>query len=75
MTQLLTQAFQQASQLPDGLQDQVAQELQEVLEEIESEGRWDETLARSGDQLDQLGRKALDEYRAGRTREMGIDEL
>ncbi len=75
MTQLLTQAFQKASQLPDVLQDQVAEEVQAVLEDIEAERRWDETLARSGDQLDQLGQKALDEYRAGKTREKGFDEL
>jgi hypothetical protein len=75
MTQLLTEAFQQASQLPESLQDQVAQEIREVLEEVESEGRWDETLAASQDQLDRLGQKALEEYRAGRTKEMGFDEL
>ncbi|MCE5266307.1 MAG: hypothetical protein LLG00_00270 [Planctomycetaceae bacterium] len=75
MTQLLTQAFQRASQLPDSLQDQVAEEVQQVLEEIEAEHRWDETLARSGGQLDQLGQKALDEFRSGKTKPMGFDEL
>jgi hypothetical protein len=73
MTQLLSQAFQRASQLPDSLQDEVAEEVQEVLEEIEAERRWDETLAQTGEQLDRLGRKALDEYRAGKTRELGCN--
>ncbi len=75
MTQSLTQVFQKASQLPESLQDQVAQELQEVLEDVESERHWDKTLADSQDQLDRLGQKALEEYRAGKTREMGFDEL
>jgi hypothetical protein len=72
VTQLLTQAFEKASQLPDGLQDQLARE---VLEEIEAEGRWDQTLADSQDKLDRLAEKALEEYRAGKTKEMGFDEL
>ena len=72
MTNLLTQAFQQAAGLPDSLQDQLAQE---VMEEIECERRWDKTLAESQDKLDQLAEKALAEYKAGKTKEMGIDEL
>jgi hypothetical protein len=72
MTALLTEAFQKASQLPDGLQDQLARE---GLEEIESEGRWDETLAGSRDKLDRLAEKARQQYLAGETKEMGFDEL
>ena len=72
MTNLLTQAFQQAAGLPENLQDQLAQE---VMEEIEYERRWDKTLAESQDKLDQLAEKALAEYKAGKTKEMGIDEL
>jgi hypothetical protein len=72
MTSLLNQAFQKASQLPDRLQDELAQEF---LAEIESEGRWDQALADSQDQLDRMAEKALEEYRTGKTREMGFDEI
>jgi hypothetical protein len=72
MTNLLAQAFQKASQLPENLQDELACEL---LDEIEWENRWDKTLAESQDKLDEMARKALEEYRSGKTREMGFDEL
>ncbi|MGB6065253.1 MAG: hypothetical protein WBG50_10615 [Desulfomonilaceae bacterium] len=72
MTKLLTQAFEKASRLPDDLQDQLAQEL---LEEIEWEARWDNTLAGSQEKLERLAEKAMQEYRAGKTEEMGFDDL
>jgi len=72
MTKLLVEAFNRASRLPEGIQDELAKE---VLEEIEWEARWDQTLAASQDKLDQLAEKAMKEYRAGKTKEMGFDEL
>ena len=72
MTKLLTQAFEKASELPDELQDQLAIE---VIEEIEWESRWDQTLAHSQDKLERLVEKAAKEYRSGKTKEMGFDEL
>ncbi len=72
MTHLLAQAFQKASQLPEHIQDELANEL---LEEIEWESRWDKTIADSPDKIDLLAQKALDEYRSGKTKEMGFDEL
>jgi hypothetical protein len=72
MTKLLTKAFQKASRLPDDLQDQIAQEF---LEEMLWESRWGETLAKSRDKVDRLAEKAAKEYKAGRTREMGFDDL
>lgn len=72
MTELLRKAFEQASRLPDRLQDEVAQEL---LEDIEGEERWDDTLARSQDQLEKLADRALQEFRAGRTQKSGFDQL
>jgi hypothetical protein len=72
MTNLLAQAFQKASELPENIQDELASEL---LEEIEWESRWDKTLNDSQNALDQLAQKALDEYHAGKTKEMGFDEL
>jgi hypothetical protein len=72
MTNLLTQAFQKASALPENLQDELAAEL---IEEIEWESRWDKTLDQSQDKIDQLAQKALEEYRSGKTKEMGFDQL
>ena len=39
------------------------------------ESRWGETLAKSRDKVDQLAEKAAKEYKAGRTRAMGFDDL
>jgi hypothetical protein len=72
MTALLQEAFEKASNLPDDVQESIAREL---LREIESESRWDETLANSQSVLDQLTAKAMREYREGRTEEKGFDEL
>ena len=72
MTKLLKKAFEQASQLPDSLQDEVALQL---LEEVEGELHWDATLAGSQDQLAKMADKALEDFKAGRTRKMGFDEL
>jgi hypothetical protein len=72
MTKLLTKVFKKASELPDNLQDQFAQEF---LDELVWESRWGETLAKSRDKVDQLAEKAAKEYKAGRTRAMGFDDL
>jgi len=72
MTKLLAQAFEKASELPEDLQDQLAREL---LEELAGEARWDQTLEQSGEALDRMAEQALQEYRAGKTKEMGFDEL
>ncbi|MDI6791375.1 MAG: hypothetical protein QME81_00710 [bacterium] len=72
MTELLSKAFDQAVKLPQPLQDQVAEEL---LEDIEGEFKWDETLAKSHDKLAKLADHALAEFKAGRTKKMGFDEL
>ncbi len=72
MTRLLAQAFEKAARLSDDLQDQLAQEL---LEEIEWESRWDQTLANTQGKLEQLADKAEQDYRAGKTKESGFDDL
>ena len=72
MTKLLTKAFEKASSLSEDLQDQIAQEL---LEEMAGEARWDQTLTDSQDKLYRLAEKAEKEYRAGKTKGMGFDEL
>jgi len=68
MTKLLTRAFEKASTLSKDLQDPIAREL---LEEFEWEARWDQTLSRSQEKLDHLAEKAEQEYRAGKTKEIG----
>ncbi|MEW6351439.1 MAG: hypothetical protein AB1646_20490 [Thermodesulfobacteriota bacterium] len=72
MTKLLKQAFEKASELPDDLQDQLAREL---LEELDWESRWEGTLEASQGTLERLAKKAEHEYRTGRTKEIGFDEL
>ena len=72
MTKLLAQAFEKASSLSEALQDQLAQE---VLEEMAWEASWDKTLAGTQDKLDRLAERAEQAHRAGKTKEMGFDEL
>ena len=72
MTKLLAEAFAKASFLTDELQDQLAREL---LDEIESESRWDHTLAATQDKLDLLAERAEQDYHAGKTQKIGFDEL
>jgi hypothetical protein len=64
MTSLLQQAFQQAQALSEDEQNAIAAIL---LEEIASEGRWQESFARSAPVLDRLAAEAREEYRQGRT--------
>ena len=72
MTRLLAEAFEKASSLSEELQDQLALEL---LEEMAAETRWDETFIKTQEQLDRLADIAEREYRAGKTKQMGFDEL
>ncbi|MDM8551356.1 hypothetical protein QUF72_14825 [Desulfobacterales bacterium HSG2] len=72
MTQLLTKAFEEATKLPQEMQDEIAEHL---LEDILAEFKWDETFARSQDKLAKLADRALEEFRSGRTKKMGFDEL
>ena len=72
MTRLLAKAFEEASRLPDALQDEIAERL---LEDVEGDARWDETLASSPQVLEKLASKALEDFRAGRTKKLGFDDL
>jgi len=72
MTKLLAEAFERASELPDELQDEFARQL---LAELAGEGKWDQTLIDTGEAIDQMAAEALKEYQAGKTKEMGFDEL
>jgi len=72
MTRLLAKALEEASRLPETLQDEIAERL---LDDIHGEEQWDQTLARSADALEKLADRALADFRAGRTKKMGFDEL
>ncbi len=72
MTDLLTRAFEEAQKLSETSQDELAEQFQKY---IEAERERDETLAKSPDVLAKLADKAREEFRAGRTKKMGFDEL
>jgi hypothetical protein len=69
MTALLSQAFEKAAKLPEDIQEQIARQL---LEDIEAELQWDQTLAKTQDQLARLAEKALRDIKAGRVKKMGF---
>jgi len=72
MTQLLEQALEAMRKLPSSEQDALAAI---ILEEIADERRWDEGFARTQPQLAQLAEKVRTDIRAGRVKDVGIDEL
>ena len=72
MTQILEQAFERATLLPPELQDEFGALF---IAEMESELRWQELFAQSHDMLAEMAEEAMEEYRAGKTKELGWDEL
>jgi hypothetical protein len=72
MTRLLAKAFEEASRLSDQVQDELAERL---LEEIEGEEHWDDTLKQTPRLLEKLADQAREDFKAGRTKKMGFDEL
>ena len=72
MTQLLEQALAEVQKLPAFVQDAIAAM---ILEEIADERRWDEAFARSQAQLACLADRVRGDIRAGRVKNVGIDEL
>jgi len=72
MTRLLEQALAELQKLPPASQDAMAAI---ILDELADERRWDETFARSQDQLKQLADQAREQIRAGQVWQAGIDEL
>jgi hypothetical protein len=72
MTELLEKAFAEVARLPEPVQDRIAAYL---LQELADDATWDAAFAASATQLEQLAAEALEEYRAGRTEELGFDEL
>lgn len=72
MTQLMERALEEVGKLPPTRQDAIASI---ILEEIQDEELWAETFARSQDKLARMAAKAREDIRAGRTRNLEIDEL
>jgi len=72
MTKLLEKAFAEAAKLPESAQDRIAAQM---LEELADDARWDASFAASASTLERLAAEALKEYRAGRTEELGFDDL
>lgn len=72
MTKLLERVFKEAEKLPKKEQDVLARAL---LDELASERRWDELFTGSQDLLEQLAAEAVEEHRAGRTKELDPDKL
>jgi hypothetical protein len=72
MTQLLEHAMGEAQKLPDAGQDAIAAI---ILEEIADDRRWDDAFARSQDQLGRLANRVREDIRAGKVKNVGIDEL
>jgi hypothetical protein len=72
MTVLLKEAFDKVSKLPETIQDEIAMDL---LANIETEGKWDQTFKETGDKLTKMADKALTDFKAGKIKKMGFDEL
>jgi hypothetical protein len=72
MTQLLEQALAEVRKLPEPEQDAIAAM---ILEELADERRWDEAFSRSQEPLARLAAKVREDIRAGRVRNVGMDEL
>lgn len=72
MTQMLEKALAKVQELSAAEQDAIAAL---ILEELADEQRWDEAFARSQDQLARLADKVREDVRAGRVKDMGVDEL
>jgi len=72
MTVLLQEVFDKASTLPEALQNQIAEDL---LADIEAEMQWDQTFKDTEDQLAKLADKALNDFKLGKVKQMGFDEL
>ena len=72
MIKLLEKAIEELAKLPENQQESMAQW---ILDELEDEARWDRAFVESLPQLEKLGKKALEDYRAGRTRDLNPDDL
>jgi hypothetical protein len=72
MTHLLQKAFAEASKLPQDQQDLLASCL---LAELTGDDEFDRAISASADELADLARSAIAEYRSGKTEELKPDQL
>ena len=74
ISKLLSNVIQQAQSLPIAIQDELAEQF---LEDIENETKWQETLSKPQESLvlEEIARKVLENYQAGRTKVIDFDEL
>lgn len=72
MTKLLDQTFAEAANLPESIQDRLAASW---LQDVADEAKWAESFEASAAKLEEMAADALEEYRAGRTEELGFDQL
>ncbi len=72
MTPLLQQAIAEVQKLSSSEQDAIASI---ILEELADEQLWEETFARSQDQLARLAAKVREDIKEGRIKKIGLDEL
>jgi hypothetical protein len=72
MTASLQKAFVKASHLPQAVQEQLAEQM---LQDIAGELKWDKTLEKSQDLLEEMAKRARLAQRRGKTVSKGFDEL
>ena len=72
MTQLLDQALTEVEKLPESEQNAIATL---ILDELGDERHWQESFARSQDQLARVAAKVREDIRAGRVKGGGFDQL
>jgi hypothetical protein len=72
MTQLLEQALTEVKKLPETEQNAIATL---ILDELADERRWQESFARSQDQLSRVAAKVREDIRSGRVKSGGFDQL
>jgi hypothetical protein len=72
MTHLLEQAFTEVKKISEQEQDAIAAL---ILDEISDDRRWEESFARSKDQLAALADRAREDIKAGRVKSGGFDRL
>jgi hypothetical protein len=72
MTKLLEQALTEVKKLPEPEQDAIATL---ILDELADERRWQESFARSQEQLARVAAKVREDIQAGRVKSGGFDQL
>ncbi|MHB1422320.1 MAG: hypothetical protein ACYC3I_03810 [Gemmataceae bacterium] len=72
MTRLLEQALTEVQKRPEPEQDAIATL---ILDELADDRRWQDSFARSQDQLARLAAKVREDIRAGRVQSGGFDQL